>query len=147
MSLTAPRTRAFARHYAEMVLAMFAGMFILGLPAEGLLRLAGTGSSELHHSAPAAMLLWMAVLMTIPMVALMRHRGHAWRPCWEMSASMFLPTFAAIGLMWGGAIDFDAAMTLEHVAMLPAMLVAMLLRVDEYAGGHGAHAHHAAATA
>lgn len=48
----------------------------------------------------------MAVMMTIPMVALMRYRGHAWRPCWEMSASMFLPTFAAIGLLWGGAIDF-----------------------------------------
>jgi hypothetical protein len=30
-------------------------------------------------------------------------------------------------------------MTIEHVAMLPAMLVAMLLRYDEYAGcGHSA---------
>jgi hypothetical protein len=29
-------------------------------------------------------------------------------------------------------------MMLEHVAMLPAMLAAMLLRFDEYAGcGHG----------
>jgi hypothetical protein len=36
--------------------------------------------------------------------------------------------------------DFGGAMVAEHVAMFPAMLVAMLLRVDEYTG----HAHHGA---
>jgi hypothetical protein len=34
-------------------------------------------------------------------------------------------------------------MTVEHVVMLPSMLVAMLLRRDEYSGGH--HAHHVVA--
>jgi flagellar biosynthetic protein FliP len=128
--------RHFIRHYVEMVAAMFAGMIVLGIPAEGLLRLAGTSSGRL---APGVMFLEMALIMTIPMVALMRLRGHAWRPCWEMSASMFLPTFAAIGLLWAGAGDQDALMLLEHAVMLPAMLVAMLLRFDEYAGcGHTA---------
>ncbi|HEU4657700.1 MAG TPA: hypothetical protein VFR97_09255 [Capillimicrobium sp.] len=134
--------RRFALHYVEMVIAMFAGMVVLGVPAEGLLRLLGTSSGELHDSAPAVALLGMAVIMTVPMVAWMRRRhGHSWAACNEMAASMFLPTFAAIGLMWAGVLDVGAAMTIEHLAMLPSMLVAMLLRVDEYACAHGAHAH------
>ena len=78
--------------------------------------------------------------MTVPMVAWMRYRGHGWRPSAEMSASMFLPTFAAIGLMGAGALEFGAALGLEHVVMFPSMLAAMLLRPSEYT----AHAHHAA---
>lgn len=38
-------------------------------------------------------------------------------------------------------------MTLEHVVMLPAMLVAMLLRLDEYTGCHAGHGHAEPATA
>jgi hypothetical protein len=86
----------------------------------------------------------MAVVMTVPMVAWMRHRGHSWQPCHEMAASMFLPTFAVIALMWSGAVEeFMTLMTLEHVVMLPSMLLAMLLRRDEYSGHH----HHAAQAA
>jgi hypothetical protein len=130
-------TRQFTRHYAEMVAAMFAGMLILGLPAEMALRALGTGSAELQADAPAVALLGMAVIMTVPMVAWMRHRGHAWQPCNEMAASMFLPTFGVIALMWGGVIaDFHTLMMLEHVVMLPSMLVAMLLRRDEYSCHH-----------
>jgi hypothetical protein len=130
-------TRQFIRHYLEMIAAMFAGMIVLGIPGEAALRALGTSTSQLKADAPALVFLGMAVTMTVPMVVLMRWRGHAWRPCWEMSASMFLPTFGVIGAMWAGAIgDFGTLMVLEHVAMLPAMLVAMLLRFDEYAGCH-----------
>jgi hypothetical protein len=134
-------TRHFIRHYAEMVVAMFAGMIVLGLPGEGLLHLAGTSSHQLYDDAPAIGFLGMALIMTIPMVALMRYRGHGWRPCWEMSASMFLPTFAVIGVMGAGITnDMGVLMVAEHAAMLPAMLLVMLLRYDEYAGcGHGVH--------
>jgi hypothetical protein len=89
---------------------------------------------ELHADAPALLFAGMALTMTIPMVALMRYRGHAWRPCWEMSASMILPAVAAIGLLWAEVGSVGVLMTLEHVAMLPAMLVAMLLRPEEYRG-------------
>src|SRR5829696_1974367 len=103
------------------------------------LNAAGMTMSELHDDAPALMLLSMAVLMTVPMVAWMRHRAHRWTPSGEMAASMFLPTFAVIGLLAAGLIDdVMVLMTIEHVAMLPSMLVAMLLRRDEYSG----HAHH-----
>src|SRR5918996_3963405 len=50
-SITFTQIRRFARHYLEMVIAMFAGMVVLGLPAEGLLQLAGSGSSELRETA------------------------------------------------------------------------------------------------
>jgi hypothetical protein len=127
-------TRTFVRHYVEMVIAMFVGMGVLGAPAAVLLDI----------ESDTLQLLNMAVYMTAGMVAWMRYRGHDWLPTAEMSAAMFVPTFAAIGLMWNGAIDFPLAMTLEHVVMFPAMLVAMLLRRDEYTGGH---AHRSAAVA
>jgi len=137
--LTSP-TGHFVRHYLEMVIAMFAGMLVLGLPAEGVLAAFGSSSAQLERDAPAVMLLVMAFLMTVPMVAWMHYRGHGWRPNAEMAASMFVPTFAVMALMGIGAIGFGAAMGLEHAAMLPSMLVAMLLRRDEYSG----HTHHVA---
>src|SRR5262249_16094278 len=94
--------RRVARHYAELLVAMLAGMLILGIPAEGVLHLIGSSSSELQTDAPALAILGMALMMTIPMVWLMRHRGHSWRPCWEMAASMFLPALAVIAVMWSG---------------------------------------------
>ncbi|MBE2314891.1 hypothetical protein DVA67_002800 [Solirubrobacter sp. CPCC 204708] len=126
--------RHFIRHYVEMVIAMFAGMIVLGLPAEGALRALGSSSSELQVDAPALLLLGMAVTMTVPMVAWMRFRGHGWRPCAEMTAAMFVPTFAAITLL--GAVDFDALMMWEHVGMLLAMLGAMAARPAEYLHAH-----------
>jgi hypothetical protein len=136
-----PQNRRFIRHYLEMVIAMIAGMIVLGIPGEAVLRAVGTSSAKLMTDAPAMALLGMATMMTIPMVAWMRRMGHGWRPCNEMAASMFLPTFAAIASMAAGAAEFGTAMTLEHVLMLPAMLVAMLLRYDEYSCGHSRHGH------
>ena len=80
--------------------------------------------------------------MTVPMVAWMRHRGHGWQPSSEMAAAMFVPTFAVVGLLATDAVtDFGVLMTLEHVVMIPAMLIAMLLRLDEYTGArHAARA-------
>jgi hypothetical protein len=132
-----PQNRRFIRHYLEMVVAMFLGMIVLGIPAEAGLRAFGSSSSELQADAPALMLLGMAVIMTASMVAWMRRMGHGWQPCNEMAAGMFLPTFLVIGMMAAGAADFGLAMSLEHVLMLPAMLVAMLLRRDEYSCSHG----------
>jgi hypothetical protein len=144
-----PATRHFIRHYVEMVVAMFLGMVVLGIPGEGALHAVGTSTSALRTDAPAVVFLGMALTMTVPMVAWMRYRGHGWRPCWEMAASMFVPTFAVIGLMAGGIVDdFMTLMSIEHVAMFPSMLVAMLARPGEYTGGahghHGAHAEVAA---
>ncbi len=132
--------RRFAQHYAEMVVAMLLGMAVLGIPATGVLSVFGVTNAELHADAPAVALLGMAMTMTVPMVAWMRYRGHGWRASSEMAASMFIPTFAAVALLAAGVVtDMGALMGIEHGAMFPSMLVAMLLRVDEYAGGdhHG----------
>ena len=134
--------RHFIRHYIEMVVAMLAGMVVLGLPAVGVLSAAGVTYGELQSDAPAVLLLGMGVTMTVPMVAWMRHRGHRWQPTTEMAASMVVPTLGAVALLAGGVVtDVDTLLAVEHVVMLPSMLVAMLLRRDEYT------AHHPAATA
>jgi hypothetical protein len=125
--------RHFARHYVEMLVAMFLGMALLALPARIALSAAGTSWSELGH---AAMFLGMAVEMTLPMVAWMRYRGHGWRASGEMAAAMLLPTFAAIALLWAHVAGSAALMAAEHVAMLLSMLVVMLLRPAEYGHAH-----------
>jgi hypothetical protein len=131
--------RNFARHYVEMLIAMFVGMAALGFVAELALSAAGGSSSQLQDDAPAAMLLGMAFNMTVPMVGWMRYRGHGWPASIEMAASMFIPTFAAIGLLGAGLVGgIGTALMIQHVAMFPSMLVAMLLRRDEYSSG----AHH-----
>jgi hypothetical protein len=136
-----PGTRHFVRHYAEMVVAMFLGMAVLGVPAGWALGAVGSSWSELNTDAPALMLLGMAATMTVPMVGWMRYRGHGWRANAEMSASMVLPTFAAIAVLGAGLVeDVGTLLAIEHIAMLLAMLAAMLLRPVEYTHHH-AHQH------
>jgi hypothetical protein len=125
--------RRFFLHYAEMVAAMFIGMFALSKPADWLFSALGTSTSSQH---PAMMLLSMGITMTVPMIAWMRFRGHAWRPTNEMAASMVIPTFAAMALVGAGVMKGGGAMVIEHVVMLAGMLIAMLLRRDEYSRGH-----------
>jgi hypothetical protein len=131
--------RSFVGHYIEMVVAMYAGMFIIGMPLTDLAGVVGVNTANLDETAPAFVLLDMALVMTVPMVAWMRFRHrHGWKPCLEMAASMFIPTFVAIGLTASNVIqDFGTLMTFEHIAMFPAMLIAMLARPGEYTGHHG----------
>jgi len=130
----ATKTLHFIRHYVEMVIAMLAGMLVLG--GGFSLALAAVGvDGGWREDAPELLLLGMAFTMTVPMVAWMRHRGHGWTPAREMTAAMFLPTFAAIALLWAGAVEgTHAPLMIQHVAMFPAMLAVMLLRRDEYTG-------------
>jgi hypothetical protein len=140
-SLTSSRAVQFVRHYIEMVVAMFLGMFALGLPLGALLGVVGVDVSAWQSDARELLLLGMAFTMSVPMAAWMRHRGHGWAPVWEMTGSMFVPSFAAIGLLWAGVVvDTDALLYIQHIGMFPSMLAVMLLRLDEY-NGHGGHAH------
>ena len=133
-------TRHFIRHYAEMVVAMFLGMVVLGVPAGWALSAVASSTSQLTADAPALMLLGMAVTMTVPLVAWMRYRGHSWRATAEMAASVVLPTSAAIASRAAGVMtDIGTLLGVEHVAMLLGMLAAMLLRPAEYTHHH-AHA-------
>jgi hypothetical protein len=126
-------TKHLIRHYAEMIVAMFLGMAVLGLAARVALGAMGIDWAGVIDDAPALMFLGMATTMTLPMVGWMIYRGHGWRANTEMSAAMFVPTFAAVGLLWADLLtDTGVLMAIEHVAMLLTMAGAMLLRPAEY---------------
>jgi hypothetical protein len=123
--------RRFALHYLEMVVVMVVGMELLGLLVELVVDVSGTGP----------MLVEMGATMTVSMVAWMRLRGHGWLPCLEMGASMVLPTLGTLALLGLGVVEgAGPLMVILHAVMLPAMLVAMLLRRAEYRCDHAAHA-------
>ena len=126
---------AFARHYGEMVLVMFAGMAVLGGLTELGLVVAGSSLDDLSGGLHISL---MGLWMTVPMVAWMAYRGHTTAQNGEMAASMVVPTIMAAVLTWSGAIDTAAGLGLQHLLMLPAMLGVMLWRYDEYAHVHGA---------
>ena len=126
-------TRAFARHYVEMVLVMLAGMAALYVPA----RLA---TNALWPDVPGddatLMLTRMGVAMTLPMVPWMRWRGHAWQPCMEMAAAMLAPVVGVLALeVLGGVTDAGLLMALEHLVMFAAMFAVMVARPREYSHG------------
>jgi hypothetical protein len=130
--------RHFIRHYVEMLAAMFLGMAVLSMPVLMALDAAGVSSAELRSDAPALLLLGMGVSMTAPMVAWMRYRGHGWAASNEMAASMMIPTGGVIVFLGAGLLDdVGTLLAIEHVVMLPSMLVAMLLRREEYSHAHG----------
>ena len=133
MSLSLQPTLRFTRHFVEMVVAMFLGMVVLGGPALLALDVVGSGWDQLEADAPAVLFLGMAVTMTVPMVAWMRHRGHSWRLGAEMSGAMFVPALAVIACYWLGGVTAEPMCGIACAAMLPAMVVAMLFRVEHYA--------------
>lgn len=124
----------FARHYAEMVVAMLVGMVVLGGALRAVLAAAGVGYSM--ERFPELTIVEMALTMIVGMAAWMRFRGHGWPATLEMSAAMAVPAVAVLVPVWFGVLDADTAMAVEHVGMLVLMLVAMLRRRDEYTAVH-----------
>jgi hypothetical protein len=125
--------RAFARHFGEMVLAMFVGMVVLGGAAELLFAAAG---SSLPDQPGGTQVTLMGLNMTVPMVLWMRHRGHAAARTVEMALSMIVPSLAAAALAWAGALGSAAALGIQHAVMIPAMLGVMLWRYQDYSRPH-----------
>ncbi|TDC98414.1 hypothetical protein [Actinomadura sp. 7K507] len=126
--------RRFLRHYLEMIAAMFVGMAVFGLAVQGVLTLAGLDAPGAEEWTS----LEMAAEMSAGMVIWMRYRGHGWASSLEMTAAMFAPLAVLFPLLWLGAIPAGSLMLLEHLVMLPAMLLVMLRRRAEYGGAtHG----------
>jgi hypothetical protein len=122
------RSRSVARfllHYLEMVVAMVAGMVLLG----PLWTLAAPGLPE----RPDVGALVMATDMALGMAAWMAVRRHRPRHIAEMSLAMYLPFAVLLVPFWTGLIDGHALMIGGHVLMLPAMALAMLRHRDAYA--------------
>jgi flagellar biosynthetic protein FliP len=145
-SITSPKPRVsphaghhghFLRHLLEMTLVMVPGMVLGGAVftlAAGLVAGSSLTWDEARLRYPAACLLTIGVVMSVPMVAWMRHRGHGWQSGGEMAAAMVLPALALIGLFWLDAIGSEPLCGLYCAVMLPAMVAAMLLRRGEYGG-------------
>jgi hypothetical protein len=126
----------FTRHLLEMVVAMMAGMMVLGV-AVGIL---GEPSGEVNLLVEYGV---MGVFMSAPMVAWMRYRGHTWSDGLEMTGAMLIPMFALVLSVELGVVELTghSLMMLSHVAMIGGMVLLMLYRLDRYA--HGAHGHRA----
>jgi flagellar biosynthetic protein FliP len=120
----------FTLHYAEMVVAMVAGMLVLGGSFRAMLGLAGVDYSLDRH--PELTLLEMGVTMAVGMMAWMRFRRHGWASTLEMSGAMLVPAISVVPLVALGVLTAGAAMALEHVVMLPLMLAVMLRRRADY---------------
>ncbi|MFF7447368.1 MULTISPECIES: hypothetical protein [unclassified Streptomyces] len=125
------RHHGLARHYVEMIVAMLAGMLVLGAALRGALALTDIDYGMSGH--PELVTLEMAFTMSAGMTWWMRRRGHAWPGIAEMCAAMFLPALVLVPLLARDLVTPDAAMTWEHLAMLPLMLAVLLRRRGEYA--------------
>jgi hypothetical protein len=137
--------RNLVRHFVEMVIAMLVGMAVLGMAAAAICTALGHSGFLTHHAGLRAFV--MALNMTIGMAVWMRYRGHGWAAIADMGGAMFVPVLVLIGPYLAGAISAAVLLIGMHVLMLPAMVVAMLHRRDEYAHGHERHGHHHAASA
>ena len=122
----------FTHHLLEMVVAMVAGMVVLGVALEVLGEPRGYGNALVEYGL-------MGAFMSAPMVAWMRYRSHAWSDGLEMTAAMLAPMFALVLPVELGVVGLTghALMMLSHVAMIGGMVALMVYRWDRYA--HGAH--------
>ena len=116
------QTLRFLRHFGEMVLAMLLGMAVFDVVTGVILIPMG----------PEVSTLAMAVAMTVPMVAWMRIRKHAWRLNAEMAGAMIVPTILLIAGSRLGLLPPTSLMLGTHLLMLPAMLAVMLARWRDY---------------
>ena len=129
---------AWSRHLFEMVVAMYVGMLVyhmlVALPLTGL----GLGSfvgGDLGYT-------WMTLSMVVPMVVLMRLRGHTWRMANEMSLGMVAPIvvcFALVRLGIPALVPFlnwltpTSVYAVAHYGMLLGMIAVMVYRRGMYA--------------
>jgi hypothetical protein len=117
--------RALARHYVEMVLAMTAGMLLLGALRDA------AGLTVPFAENPGASYLLMATDMALGMAVWMHLRRHGWAETLEMSAAMYVP-LALLPLVWTEAMGAMTFMVVAHAVMLVAMLVVLLRRRDHW---------------
>jgi hypothetical protein len=121
-----------------MTVAMMLGMCILGMAFRGIhLAVFGSGFDAAWREHTELAVFAMTFNMTLPMVAWMHHRGHSWERGGEMAAAMFVLALALLVPFWLGIISARVVLPLEMALMIPAMVVVMLYRIDEYAGHPG----------
>jgi hypothetical protein len=130
----------FVLHYLEMCMACCVGGVTLGFAFFGGAAL--IGYPDLILQAPVFSTLMLAIIVTVPMVAWMRFRGHEWRPTLEMGGATMGVGIVLIAGGLLGLIPVSGLFELMASLACPVMLVPMLLRLRLYSGGmdHQTHA-------
>ena len=118
----------FWRHFAEMLAAMAVGMF---MGTAIFVTVMGMTWDEVLVRYPTAILLVMAISMTVPMVMWMRHRGHGWTRSSEMAAAMVVPVVPFLCLVWFGVTKSALCGAYCGVTVV-TMLGLMLYRRSDY---------------
>ena len=129
----------FLLHYVEMCLAMCVGAVILSVAFFGGAAL--IGYPDLVLQAPIFSTLVLAINVSLPMVAWMRFRGHEWRPTLEMGGATMALGILLIAAGWLGIIPVSDLFEWMRSLACPAMLVAMLFRLDLYTRRMSHHGH------
>jgi len=133
------KMNAFQRHVTEMVLSMLIPMGILAICFFVVFPWLGINVRPGPDSPSGVIALVVALSgMTVPMMVLMRVRGHSWRHVWEMTAAMFVPLVVIMPVMLlflpraGIELTPVIMLPIAFVAMTGGMIVLMLFRRDAY---------------
>lgn len=127
----------FLRHLLEMIAVMMLGMCVLGAAWGAFHELVfGSAFADAWRDYVGLAAFAMAFNMTVPMVLWMRYRGHSWERCGEMATAMNLPLLPLLLLYSLDLIPAPAVLGLQMMLMIPAMVLAMLYRKDEYSAPH-----------
>ena len=109
--------RTFIAHYLQMLVAMAAGMLLLG-PL--------VGHAGHHGGDTAAGTLLMATTMVAGVAAWAVIRGDGVAETVEMAVAMYASFVVLFPLLWLGVLAPTGLTVLGHVLMLPAMALVML---------------------
>jgi hypothetical protein len=135
----------FLRHLLEMIVVMMLGMCVLGAAWGAFHEIVfGSAFADAWRDYVGLAAFAMAFNMTVPMVLWMRYRGHSWERGGEMAIAMNLPLLPLLLLYSLDLIPAPAVLGLQMMLMIPAMVLAMLYRKDEYSASHqtARHPHH-----
>ena len=129
--------RRFLRHLLEMIVVMMLGMCVLGAAWGAFHQIVfGSAFADGWRDYVGLAAFAMAFNMTVPMVLWMRYRGHSWERGGEMAVAMNLPLLPLLLLYSLDLIPAQAVLGLQMLLMIPAMVLAMLYRKDEYSAAH-----------
>jgi hypothetical protein len=99
----------------------------------------GSGVSDVRDQHDVLYALVMGFGMTVPMVAWMLYRGHAWRSAAEMAAVMIVPAVALVALKAGHLVTGPVSGRYMCASML-GMIALIIYRRAEYRAAAGSPA-------
>ena len=131
------KARRFLRHLLEMIVVMMLGMCVLGAAWGAFHQIVfGSAFADGWRGYVGLAAFAMAFNMTVPMVLWMRYRGHSWERAGEMAVAMNLPLLPLLLLYSLDLIRAQAVLGLQMMLMIPATVLAMLYRKEEYSAAH-----------